>query len=80
MLKTVHASPRMSDEAPKRFALYLGWGMTIFITLFSLLGYSLPVEILVWVLLSCALMEALFEFCVGCTLYHYLKVAGIIRS
>ncbi|MEA3418203.1 MAG: DUF4395 domain-containing protein [Campylobacterota bacterium] len=80
ILNSIHATPRMGDEAPKRFALYLGWGMSILITLFFLFGLDLAAEVLVWVLLSCALMEAIFEFCVGCTLYHYLKIFRIIRS
>ncbi len=79
VLKNMNITPRMSDEAPKRFALYLGWSMTIVMTFFALLGYGQVVAAFAWVLLSCSLMEAVFEFCVGCTLYHYLVSLGIVR-
>ena len=78
-LKNMNITPRMSDEAPKRFALFLGWSMTILMTFFALLGYGQVVAVFAGVLLSCSLMEAIFEFCVGCTLYHYLVRLGIVR-
>ena len=78
-LKNMDIAPRMSDEAPKRFALYLGWSMTVLLTFFALMGYGQIVAVFAWVLLSCSLMEAVFEFCVGCTLYHYLLRLRIIR-
>ena len=77
-LKNMNIAPRMSDEAPKRFALYLGWSMTILMVFFTLMGYGTTVTIFAWILLACSLMEALFEFCVGCTLYHYLVRLRII--
>lgn len=80
ILNSIHAAPRMGDEAPKRFALYLGWGMSILIALFILLGFGFAADLLLWILLACASMEAIFEFCVGCTLYHYLKLFRVIRS
>ncbi len=79
-LKNMNIAPRMSDEAPKRFALYLGWSMTILMVLFVLLGYGQVVAAFALILLSCSLMEAVFEFCVGCTLYHYLVRLGIVRK
>jgi len=78
-LKSMHIVPRLSDEAPKRFALYLGWSMTTLLTLFMFFGYGHAVTAIALILLSCSLMEALFEFCVGCTLYHLLIRSRIIR-
>ncbi len=78
-LKTMQVSPRMSDEAPKRFALYLGWGMTILLVLFVLTGYGYGVTFITLILLTCSMMEAVFEFCVGCTLYHALLRSGLVR-
>ncbi len=78
-LKSMHMAPRMSDEAPKRFALYLGLIMTILMTFFTLTGYWHVASAFAWILLACSLMEAVFEFCVGCTLYHYLVKLRIIR-
>ena len=78
-LKNMNIPPRMSDEAPKRFALYLGWSMMIFIALFMLLGYGYVTDAFALILLSCSLMEAMFEFCVGCTIYRYLLKLRIVR-
>lgn len=78
-LKNMNITPRMSDEAPKRFALYLGWSMTILLVFFALMEYGHAVASFAWILLACSLMEAVFEFCVGCTLYHYLVRLRIIR-
>ena len=68
--------PKMCDEAPKRFALYLGWIISLVIvgSLFSgavVLGMSM-----VLLLLVCASLEMFFEFCVGCKLYYLLQRFG----
>ncbi len=61
------------DEAPKRFALYLG---VVIITLFTILyffQFNLLASILVSILLICALLEAIFDYCIGCKIYHLLQ-------
>lgn len=79
LVKKLRLTPRPSDEAPKRFALYLGWSMSLLMVLFVLLGVHNGVLILVWILLVCSLMEALFEFCVGCVLYHLLIQSRLVK-
>ncbi|MMZ66658.1 hypothetical protein D1872_291730 [compost metagenome] len=63
----------MSDEAPKRFALYLGWGMSVAITLFALLHATHFAIFFIAILLLCAALEMFFEFCIGCKIYQYLQ-------
>ncbi|HHD82450.1 MAG TPA: DUF4395 domain-containing protein [Campylobacterales bacterium] len=61
------------DEAPKRFALYVG---AVLISLFSLLylfNFTLLASILVTVLLVCAFLEASFDYCLGCKIYHFIQ-------
>lgn len=78
ILKRLHIQPKMSDEAPKRFALYLGWGMSIMIVLFISFGLAQYAAIFVAILLVCATLEMLFEFCVGCKVYQYLKISKLL--
>lgn len=71
-LQTFVVKPKLCDEAPKRFAVALGFGMSSVIAVLALLKMPLIAYILVSVLLICALFEALFDFCVGCKLYQLL--------
>lgn len=73
ILRLLHIQPRMSDEAPKRFALYLGWGMSVAITLFALLHATHFAIFFIAILLLCAALEMFFEFCIGCKIYQYLQ-------
>ncbi len=78
-VKKLQLTPRPSDEAPKRFALYLGWSMSLLMVLFVLFGVWNGVLFLAWILLACSMMEALFEFCIGCKLYYLLIQMRIVR-
>lgn len=62
------------DEAPKRFALYLGVGIVALFTIFYALHFTLVASTLVGVLLLCAFFEAAFDYCVGCKIYHLLQL------
>ena len=78
-LKWLRIDPRPMDEAPKRFALYLGWGMLIAMTLFSLLGLETITRFLALLLLLFSTLEAAFEFCIGCKIYQWLKAYHLLR-
>lgn len=72
IIKYFNIAPKLCDDAPKRFALYLG---LIIVTLFSLLYFfqlNLLATILVSTLLICAFLEAAFDYCIGCKIYHLL--------
>jgi len=77
-LRLLNIQPRLSDEAPKRFALYLGWGMSIMIVLSVAFGSVKFATALITVLFICSTLEMLFEFCVGCKVYQYLKIVKIL--
>lgn len=72
VVKTLKLQPHKSDEAPKRFALILGWSITLFMVLFYFFSLPSLVYILVVILLFCATLEALFDFCIGCKMYPYV--------
>ena len=74
ILRLLNIRPRMSDEAPKRFALYLGWAMSIMIVVFGVFGALPYATLFIAILLLCATLEMLFEFCVGCKVYQYLQL------
>ncbi len=63
----------MRDESPKRFALALGLGICFVMLLCVILKYTILTKLLGSTLLACALLEALFGFCVGCRMYRYIK-------
>ncbi len=72
IVKILKLQPHKSDEAPKRFALVLGLSMTFFMILFYLFSLPSLVYMLVVILLFCATLEALFDFCIGCKIYPYV--------
>lgn len=78
ILKMLNIQPRMSNEAPKRFALYLGWSIAIMIVTLIAFGLTHLTLYLVAILLVCASLEMLFEYCIGCKLYQYLNIAKFI--
>jgi hypothetical protein len=67
-----------SDEGPKRFALYLGWAVSSGIVLLYLFGFSAYGNLLVLLLLACALSEAVFDLCVGCRFYEWLTRKEVV--
>lgn len=65
--------PKFCDEAPKRFSLYLGLGIVVFLTLFLTFGYTKVAAVLVVSLLICAFLESAFDYCIGCKIYYYIQ-------
>ncbi len=72
IVKVLKLQPHKSDEAPKRFALILGWSMTVFMILFYFFSFIYALYALVAILLFCASLEAIFDFCIGCKMYPYV--------
>ncbi len=65
--------PKFTDEAPKRFALFIGLLFSVMLSVFYTLGYIKVGEGVSFVLLICALLEGFFDYCVGCKIYQLLK-------
>ncbi|NUQ81251.1 MAG: DUF4395 domain-containing protein [Bacteroidetes bacterium] len=68
------------DRAPKRFAASVGLLFSISIGLTGLAGLEWTALVLGIVLLVCALLEALVNFCVGCWVYMMLIRLRLIRN
>jgi len=65
---------QLCDEAPKRFALYLGLLIISFVTILYSFQFTLLASVLVVILLICAFLEAAFDYCIGCKVYHLLQI------
>ncbi|MEY3090700.1 MAG: hypothetical protein RL113_1016, partial [Pseudomonadota bacterium] len=75
VMSLLDIQPRWSDESPKRFALYLGWGISSILMVVSLKGLMLFSTILALILFICTFMETLFDFCIGCKIYYFFQIA-----
>lgn len=67
-------APKLCDESPKRFALYLGLVTSLCIVMFYMADLTLFATGLATVLLICALLETLFDFCIGCKIYYAIQI------
>lgn len=65
---------KKSNEAPKRFALYLGFSIAIIITLAFIFNFYAVVFIATIILFTCSIIETLFDFCIGCKIYYMLQL------
>ncbi len=65
--------PKMTDEAPKRFALYIGLSFSLALSLLYANRYYDVATITATILLICALLEAVFNYCLGCKIYQIIQ-------
>ena len=68
-------APKLCDESPKRFALYLG--LVISVVLVALIGVGLSSVAMgiAIILFVCALLETVFDFCIGCKIYYAIQIS-----
>lgn len=81
ILKTWGIRPKLCDEAPKKFALYLGLFFSFTLFIFSLLDFELFTLSIAIILVLCALLETIFDYCIGCKIYHFIQVLrGVLTN
>ena len=74
-------APKLCDESPKRFALYLGLVTSLFIVVFYFADFTIFATVIAIILLICALLEVLFDFCIGCKLYYAIQIGkGLLEN
>ncbi|CAA6820275.1 MAG: Unknown protein [uncultured Sulfurovum sp.] len=73
IIKNFKLEVQLCDEAPKRFALYVGIAIIATFTLLYFFNLNILASIFVSILLICAFLEATFDYCVGCKVYHLLQ-------
>ncbi len=74
VLKGWGVAPKLCDESPKRFALYLGLVTSLIIVVFYFAGFILFATVVAVILLICALLETVFDFCIGCKIYYAIQI------
>jgi len=67
-------APKLCDESPKRFALYLGLVGSLFLAVSYVAGFIVFATSIAMILLLCALLETLFEYCIGCKIYYAIQI------
>ena len=73
-------APKLCDESPKRFALYLGLVISLFLVVFYIAGFTVFATAISIILLICALLETLFDFCIGCKIYYAIQIMNAMKE
>ena len=74
-------APKLCDESPKRFALFLGLITSLFLVVFYVAGFTTFATAIAVILLICALLETLFDFCIGCKIYYAIQIGkGLLTN
>jgi len=73
-------APKLCDESPKRFALYLGLIISLLLVVFYFSGFTLFATSISVVLLICTLMETVFDFCIGCKIYYTIQLMNTMKN
>lgn len=63
---------------PKRFAQTIGLVVSGAALILSLFGLGLAAQIVTGILIVAALLESVFAFCLGCTIFGFLQRHGVI--
>ncbi len=74
ILRISSLTPKLCDESPKRFALYLGLIISSSLVVLFVLGINTLATIISIILLICAVLEMAFDFCIGCKIYYYIQL------
>lgn len=74
LTKTFGLTPRPIFASPKRFAAALGFIFSLGITVFLYLHYPVAANVIGGVLIACAILEAVFNICLGCYVYNWIVV------
>ena len=72
--------PKLVAGSPKRFAQGIGAVCTLGASALFLAGLPAPAWGLALVVAACAALEAVFAFCLGCTIYGQLQRLGLVSA
>ncbi|MFT7880631.1 MAG: DUF4395 domain-containing protein [Sulfurimonas sp.] len=74
MVNRWNITPKLCDESPKRFALGLGFFTSLLLVVLYLTGFYTVASAVALILLFAALLETVFDFCIGCKLYYAIQL------
>lgn len=60
------------DEAPKTFSARMGLLVTLVSGILHISGFTIASNITAILLISMASLHAIFNYCVGCVIYHFM--------
>jgi hypothetical protein len=81
MVNRCKMTPKLCDESPKRFALGLGFFTSLLLVVLYLTGFYTIASAVGILLLCAALLETVFDFCIGCKLYYAIQlIKGIYHT
>jgi len=80
VLQVLDLPPKFCDESPKRFALYLGLSVSATLVVLSTAGLEKVAAAITIILLLCALLETLFDYCIGCKLYYTIQIMSSLKN
>jgi hypothetical protein len=80
VLQGWNVAPKLCDESPKRFALYMGLVTSLILVVLYAAGLGKVATLIAFVLLVCALLETLFDFCIGCKIYYAIQILGSLKK
>lgn len=75
LLNKLELKKQLCDEAPKRFALSLGLVISFLMLFFYLISFTYITYALCTILITCAILEVAFEYCIGCEIYNCFQFA-----
>jgi len=74
-------APKLCDESPKRFALYMGLVISLILVVLCAAGLTFIATSIAAILFVCALLETLFDFCIGCKIYYAIQLTkGMLNN
>ncbi|MBD3789648.1 MAG: DUF4395 domain-containing protein [Campylobacterales bacterium] len=74
ILSASGSNPKLCDESPKRFALYLGFSASLLLVSVFMSGLVHFAYLIAILLFIAALLETVFDFCIGCKLYYAIEL------
>jgi len=72
-------TPGLCNEAQKRFSLYMGLVLSGILLFLFILKQSYTTTLILEILFICALLESLFEFCIGCKIYSAIEILNPLK-
>ena len=73
LVRRFRLAVRPVDAAPKRFAAGVGFVFALAAAAAVFFGWNIAAYAIIGILTLCALLEAVFAFCVGCVVYSWLN-------
>ncbi len=72
IINSITSQTKMVDKAPKVFASRLGFICAVLGVVFISMGMTLASTIVIAMFTVLAILDSVFNFCVGCLIYHTL--------